>query len=578
MAAAAGGIALWPRAQPGYGVAFWLWVGGVIGYVLSFPRARRPCAPPAWGAILGLCAVLALAAVLRLPALQDIPANISIDETLTALDALRIAQGRAPNVFSSVGWFFLPNLTFAVPAAFMRTLGPNAFFAARLSSVAMGLAGLACVFALGRRLFGACVGVLASFLMGVSFWHLHNSRTAFPFVQSSFWTAAVLYLLVRARHDRSRVVMALAGVALGLALQCYFPTRILLVLCPLFLVAECCRDRAGVRTLAADTAVVGLGALLVLAPLLIVVPWETLAGRTQDVLLTHPGVWQHLAGEYQVAGLPAVLWRNFREAGAMFTDWADVCVLNRSPAGLLDRGTLAALVIGIVVVVWRREMHGLLVLAWAALTIVLGVALSDAPRASYRLAPAMPALFLLAALGGQWLAFAVTPRRSRVARGLRLVLICAAAVWVLVQNCRLFFVDYARGRAGDTSTGHGADNADSNARRFMLSHCDGRVFYFVGGWLGPPYDPEPKGLDVFCPHHRAVPAGRARERIDAVRPATVFVRKEDPLVLDTWRHCYPSAVVTPQRRRDGDLLYWRVEIAVPDLRAGGACLDAAPAR
>ena len=35
----------------------------------------------------------------------------------------------------------------------------------------------------------------------------------------------------------------------------------------------------------------------------------------------------------------------------MFTNWADVCVLNRSPGGLLDTGTLAALVLGILIAV-----------------------------------------------------------------------------------------------------------------------------------------------------------------------------------------------------------------------------------
>src|SRR5574337_736436 len=77
LAAAAGGLLLWPRDQAGYGVAFWLWAGGVVGYALSFPRAWRPFAPPARGVILGLCAILALAGVLRLVALEAIPANIS---------------------------------------------------------------------------------------------------------------------------------------------------------------------------------------------------------------------------------------------------------------------------------------------------------------------------------------------------------------------------------------------------------------------------------------------------------------------------------------------------------------------
>jgi hypothetical protein len=259
----------------------------------------------------------------------------------------------------------------------------------------------------------------------------------------------------------------------------------------------------------------------------------------------------------------------------MFTDWADVCVLNRSPAGLLDIGTLAMLVVGVLVVAGRGQLYGLLVLAWAALTFMVGVALSDAPRASYRLAAAMPALFLVAAVGFEWVLLAVTAQRLRFGRALRLALICGAAVWVLTQNYRLFFFNYAGGRAGETRSGQGGDNADSNARRFMLSHCDGRVFYFVGAWLGPPSDPEPKGLDVFCPHHRIMPPGQARDRIDRTRPATVLVLAEDASLLDPLRRCYPSATVAPQRSRDDGLLYWRVDIPTTDLVDGAACLDAA---
>jgi 4-amino-4-deoxy-L-arabinose transferase-like glycosyltransferase len=574
---AACGIVLQPF-QPAYGVAFWVWAGGVIAYAVSFPRAQRAFPLPPGPVVAGLIAVLALAGALRFVALAEIPANISIDESLTSLAALRIAQGGAPNVFSSVGWFTMPSLTFAFAAAVMRVAGPDAFFAARLSSAVMGMAGIVCLFVLARRLFGDRVGLVASFLMAASFWHLHNSRTAFPFIQSSFWTAVVLYLQVRARQDRSRAVMAVAGIALGLALQCYFPVRILIVICPLFWFADWYREPVAWRTMVADTATFGVATLLVLAPLLVSVPWNTLAGHSQDVLLTRAGTWQHLAETYQVTGLPAVVWRNVREAGAMFTDWADVCVLNRSPAGLLDVGTLAMLLVGVLVVAWQGGHYGPLVLAWAALTFVLGVALSDAPRASYRLAAAMPALFILAAVGLDRLLFAATPVRHRSARVVRLALICGVASWVLTQNYRLFFVAYANGTGGDTRTGEGRDNADSNARRFMLSHCDGRVFYFVGGWLGPPTDPEPKGLDVFCAQHQALPPGKARERIDRTRPGTFLVLVEDAPLLETLRGCYPSAPVAAQRSRDARLLYWRVDVAMPDLVDGGVCLETAQVR
>ena len=142
-----------------------------------------------------------------------------------------------------------------------------------------------------------------------------------------------------ARQDRSRATFAIAGVALGLALECYFPVRILLLVCPLFLLHGVSRDP--LRTTAADVATFGVGALLVLAPLLISVPWSVVAGHSRQVLLTHASTLQELEHSYQVVGLPAVFLRNLKEGAAMFTEWANPCVWHQTPAGLLDIGTLA---------------------------------------------------------------------------------------------------------------------------------------------------------------------------------------------------------------------------------------------
>jgi hypothetical protein len=379
------GIMLWPRSNHGYGIAFWLWAGGVVTYPLSFQGGRPVLPRPRRSVQLTLLGVLVLAAALRLVAIEDVPALIHIDEILPAAEALHIVEGNAPNVFSSVGWFTTPNLAFAFPALTMEVTHHDWLFAARLTSAIMGTVGILFLFLLGRRLFGDRVALIASFLMAVSFWHIHDSRTAFSYVQASFCTALVLYLLVRARQDRSRATLAVAGIALGLALECYFPTRILLLVCPLFWLNGGSRDP--VRTTTADVATFGLGALLVLTPLLNSVPWRVIAGHSQQVWLIHAS--EHFERTYHVVGLPAVFFRNLKESAAMFTEWANPCVWHQTPAGLLDMGTLVALILGVLAAILRADAHALLLVAWAALTFVLGVAFTDAPRAAYRLAAAI---------------------------------------------------------------------------------------------------------------------------------------------------------------------------------------------
>ena len=96
-----------------YGPAFWLWAGALAGYALSFRPAERPFTKPGVLVIALLFGILGLATWLRLTALEDIPANISIDEILPSVEAANIARGAVPNVFSSAGWFGMPNLTFS---------------------------------------------------------------------------------------------------------------------------------------------------------------------------------------------------------------------------------------------------------------------------------------------------------------------------------------------------------------------------------------------------------------------------------------------------------------------------------
>ena len=90
---------------------------------LSAGRCGRYPPPLAPAALLGLLGILGLAVALRLPAIEDNPANISIDELLPAMEARAHRQRAAPNVFSSVGWFTMPNLSFAFPALVMKVVG-----------------------------------------------------------------------------------------------------------------------------------------------------------------------------------------------------------------------------------------------------------------------------------------------------------------------------------------------------------------------------------------------------------------------------------------------------------------------
>lgn len=548
----------WPDQHAGYDWTFWLWLasGAAFAWTLDGPGQRT--ARPALTFVGGLLAIVAFALLVRLPYVAELPSNISIDEVLPGYEALRIAQGRTGNVFSGVGWFTIPNLSFALPAVVMRMLPDDTFLALRLSSVLTGVLGIVGTALLARRLFGDGIALTSAFLMAAGFWHVHNSRTGFPFVQTSFAVAWVLYALVRARQTHSLRGLLVAGMVLGFSLQLYFPVRILLLLVPLFLLVGWIGRGDSLRRVVLESLVFGAGAAFALAPLVTNVDSALLLGRSQGVLLTRPAVFEELSRIYGVQGVPAVVLRNAQESLAMLSEWADVCILNRSPHGLFDQVTLAAIALGALVAICQARTMGLLLLAWIGLVFVLGVALTDAPRASYRLGPAMPAFYMLAGFGIHATLLAVRPGPLWYRATVLPAVFAAFASSVVLENYDSFFVDYVR-------KGDGREMPASASMRYAGARCPGRNIYFLAS-------PEPLGrepmLDVFCPRHVALVASEIPDRVDASEPATFIVMSWQRESLERLQQCYPGVEPSVQRAADGRFLFTSMEVE-PEMLAIG---------
>lgn len=566
-AALAGGvvaIALWPQPAVDYGWTFWLWLVCACAYGLSFPGAERAFPAPHRAVLVALALILILAASLRFPAIAEIPGNIAIDEVYPGINALHIARGEARNVFSNLGWYNIPQLSFAYPALFIKALGGNAFYNLRLSSAVMGLAGILATFFFGRRLLGDTAALIAAFLMAAGFWHIHNSRTGFPFIQSSFAVPLVLYLVLRARQDRSLTVMALAGLALGTMLQGYFPVRALLLLAPLLLVGTWVASRESLRRVAAESLIFAGGALLAFGPLLRSAPVVDLMERSYSVLVFQEGVLEWLQQQHNATGIAAVLWENFKGSAGMFIDWADVCILNRSPSGLLDDVTLGAAMLGALIALMHARGRPIFLVLWAASVFIFGVALTDAPRASYRLGPAMPAFYLLAGYGLYSALFAPSSPR----RWLRVLVwpwvILGFATWITWTNYRLFFVQYA-------AEGDGREFLLPGALRLVGDECDGRMFYWLSGEQARQTDL----FALFCPDFRAIDEDDIPAGIDRDRRATFIVMRPWPEALALLEACYPRTRPVVHRSSDRRFLFMRVDATAADLAAASpGCADA----
>ncbi len=548
------GIVTWHTNGNHYGVGFALWAMGLLGFALSFAGAMRRWERVGVGEMWALAIILVGAAALRLPRIYDIPANISVDELLPMLDSYRMAMGQAPNAFASIGWFSLPNLTFAPAALIIRTGLFEPFHALRIASALTGLCGIWFTFLLGRRLFSPRTAMVAAFLMAVGFWHLHNSRTGFPFPQSSSMPPLALYFLVSALQDRNERRLAIAGVVTALALEFYFPVRILLPILPFALVGMLRHLRYSADEALRALSIFAVPMLLALAPIVWFVGAKALAGHSQDILITRPGIFDEMTRRYGLYDWSSLLRRNVTESSRMFTQWADVAVLNRSPAGLFDPVTLVLVIAGLCFALLEGSAPALLVAMWAAITFIAGVALTDSPRASYRLAAALPALVLLGGFAVDSILRSMSAPPTRYGRTVRPLLVLALAVWIGGENYRLLFTDYTRG--------DGKDMPWSAAMRFLAEHCDGRHFYVLPG-----ADPllRSDAVPLFCPDYDSIETTVIPGGIERSRAVTFLLMGQQFAAINALKRCYPGHEIMTYRKPDSGVLFSSMDVPIADL-------------
>ncbi|MDQ2785382.1 MAG: glycosyltransferase family 39 protein, partial [Chloroflexota bacterium] len=187
----------------------WVFVGGVllgIGLVMLlsgfFPHPPTPARDAAsilptrdsrlaaWQ-VAALVGIAALVVALRLTLLTEMPASLFRDEGRHALRAIRILDDPTyrPVYEPEIA---LPAL-FLYPLALAFKLFGISLLTLRLFMATMGVVDVLLFFALGRRLFGTRVALIAAYLFAVSFWALRIQRVA---LAPCFSTGLVLFGLI----------------------------------------------------------------------------------------------------------------------------------------------------------------------------------------------------------------------------------------------------------------------------------------------------------------------------------------------------------------------------------------------
>ena len=349
--------------------------------------------------LLFLAVVLGVAAWLRLPDLARVPANVHGDEASIGLEARRILAGSLSPVFAT-GWYDVPSLSFALHAAVMRVFG-NDLFGLRLGSAIEGLLSIVVLYLLARRLWGARPALVAAALMAIAAWHVHFSRTGFQYMQAPLALLLTLYFLVLGIEERRAVYWLLAGFGIGLSIEVYYAARLVAPIVAVYLGYCALRQRGLLRTHAPGLAALGFGALVFLAPMLVVFAHSptSFGARTNGVLVTAPPNLAHELDAYHVTTLQDVLALQVRNTLEAFNMRGETSLQYGHPTPLLDPWTGGLLAMSALAALFRLgSARGVLLATWVWSALIVGSVLTLDALFSPRVLIALPALVLGPAL------------------------------------------------------------------------------------------------------------------------------------------------------------------------------------
>lgn len=424
-----------------------LWLTGIVavltGAALGARNPIRPRRPSraAWIEIGLVVGILAVALALRLPSLGSIPANVHGDEAAIGLEARRIMDG---GTLFSFGWYDVPSLSFAIPAATMSLFGDD-LLGLRLASVLQGVLAVLLLYLLVRRLFGMRSALLASALLSVAQWDIHFSRQGSHYMQAQLATLLVLYFVVRAIDTHRALDWVCAGLACGLCLEVYYAARLAPLLAGLVLLHTALTRRKFLRGQWPGLAALVLGFAVFLAPM-----WpaarvspQAFGSRTGQVSLLSGSNLRHEREAYGVDSSLDVLRIHAQRTLEAFNRTGETSLQYGRRGALLDFWTAALLPLALLAVFARvAERQYFLLAAWIVLTLIIGSVLTiDAPFAP-RLVALIPALLVLPALAldAAWRGITTAFGRSgSLAFGVVVVLLLALA---LTSNSRGYFDRY----------------------------------------------------------------------------------------------------------------------------------------
>lgn len=224
------------------GLGFVVWVLAIGNLMWAFWISREQAQPlwsrlraalirPSWQIAITPTTLLLLAGVVlvvffRFYRLGDVPPEMTSDHAEKLLDVADVLRGETH--------IFFPRnagreaFQMYLDAAIAALLGTGLTFTTlKLGTALVGMASVPLVYLVGKEVGSRNAGLWAALLVGIGYWPNVISRVGLRFPFYPFFTALVLWLLLRAFRSGSRNLFLLAGLALGFSAYGYTADRIL---------------------------------------------------------------------------------------------------------------------------------------------------------------------------------------------------------------------------------------------------------------------------------------------------------------------------------------------------------------
>jgi 4-amino-4-deoxy-L-arabinose transferase-like glycosyltransferase len=420
------------------------WLGGVLAFLLPLVRssARRgalarlgaAAGRASRGEWLAVGALTAVAFGLRFWNLEEIPSHVDNDVALMGVHALRlIEQGDFRWIGASTSEHLLAYDQFL--AWSMRLFGTD-HAGLVMQSVLLGTLTVPLVYALGRSMFGARVGLIAAALLAVGYTHVHFSRILFG-APPTFAITLVVLLLFLALRTRDRRWFALAGVLSGLTFLLYDSARVIPLVCLAAFLWALVASPGSVRRDATGWALLVAGALIAFGPMAAFVLQDPVgfAGRGNTVALWSPTVWAHQQQGYGTDAPLLILAQQVMHTVLTLHLYGDGSPHFGLPRPMVAATTAALCVLGLGGALRRAgDRRHLLLLAWIGLTFLFGGVLTYDPPYWPHLNLVLPAVALLAGLGAEALIEALAPTPGTARRAAAVALAAATVAFTGVTN------------------------------------------------------------------------------------------------------------------------------------------------